>query len=184
MHITVTGIDRVQIADGYPGYRIRYPHPQTGAEWEHLVPLEAIATRGELLGLDDPLEVMRVILAEAYALDETATPYAAPMSAEAHAVASTLAQAEAGAPVARVLDDAAEALDAPAVDAARASAREQVLAIIDAAEVSVHTDAPGWASVAQALDDDRLDLDRWRALVVASQLAPVAEAARARGGEL
>jgi hypothetical protein len=182
VHITVTATERVELADGYPGYRIRYPHPETGTDWEHLVPVEALATRGELLGLVDPVEIMRVVLAEAYALEETAAPYAAPMSAEAHAVASTLAGLDPSTPTARVLDAASSALDAEEVDAARAQAHAEIAEAITSAELAIEVDAPGWGELAEILAADAVAVERWRAAFGAEQLAPAAEATGARGG--
>ncbi|MFE3461378.1 hypothetical protein ACFXKD_27860 [Nocardiopsis aegyptia] len=172
--IQITSIARDETAPGYPVYRITYPHPDTGEPHLHVVPLEAIATRAELLGITDHEEVLDLIIREAHAPDDEVTAvYTDAVTARTNA---SQAVARDAAPVARdlpesvALNHAVTALDA-------APGRGQADRLRSAASRHLVDHGHGaWSAVRQALLEDQAAIDLWGARYVAEALEPVRRA--------
>ncbi|OLT27737.1 hypothetical protein BJF83_17270 [Nocardiopsis sp. CNR-923] len=167
--IVITSIERSELEPGYPVYRITYPHPDTGEDHLHIVPLEALATRGELFGLADREEVLDLIIREAHAPgDEVTAVYTQAITARGEAalqVARQAAPVRASLPESVALNHAVQALDAPpssADELRQASARHRV-----------RRDRGAWSRVTQALAEDAERIDWWAAAYTADALAPV-----------
>lgn len=154
-----------RVESDYPHYEIRYTHPHTGADHVHQMPVEAVASRAELLNISHE-EALELILNEPYApVDEVSALYTEAMDARDRALENTSRvhkTQNSSAP--RAFNATVAAVDSAPVNTARVEslrAWEGVAA------------GPGWEQARKQLENDEEELHLYRALLVAAELAQV-----------